>query len=429
MKNDEVFIVGGGPSLKGFDFSRLANKNTIAVNVAALDVPNPTYSITADSGTFRRLQQGYFKDVDTTWVVVTNPNHSTMKFKDGKFQHKSGFVYNPFATNILIRNAGVEGIGFSFKDFRTGYNSGFCALQLAVLLRYKKIYLLGFDLHPNEGHYHNRYGAGKTNKKDVDMFFNNFVLGLNSIARETDIKVFSCSQGSRLNTVIPFVSFEDIIKEPPPIEKIDVVDTVESTDEDVVEQDVVLEEPIQNITDEAPKSLSILICHIYERKKQLQRLLQILTPQKTDEVEILFETDNKKMSIGEKRNRLLEVAKGEYVVFIDDDDVVSADYVKKILEAIKTKPDCCSLIGEIYFRSKNIRRKFIHSMDYYKWEKQGEVYLRCPNHLNPVRRDLAIQIGFQNISKGEDLDFSMRLRMILRTEVKIEGTIYFYETN
>ena len=114
----DVFIIGGGSSLKGFDFSRLKNKETIAVNMSALDVPNPTYCITADSNIFRKVQEGYFNGVETTWVLVTNPNHCTMKWQDGKFVHKNGFVYNLFCMNMIIRNAGVEGIGFSFADFK-----------------------------------------------------------------------------------------------------------------------------------------------------------------------------------------------------------------------------------------------------------------------------------------------------------------------
>ena len=210
--NNEIFIIGGGPSLKGFPFELLRDKDTIAANVAAFDVPNPTYCITADSGTFRKIQEGYFKGIDSTWVMVSNPEHCTMKFRDGQFKHiHSGFVYNPFCVNLLIRNAGVEGIGFSFKDFRTGYNSGFCGFQLAVLLRYRKIYLLGFDLNLNspKSHYHNRYQGGKKKIQNerLTLYYNNFKLAFEIVKRETDIEVFSCSKTSRLNQLIPYVPF------------------------------------------------------------------------------------------------------------------------------------------------------------------------------------------------------------------------------
>ena len=214
MRKDEIYIIGGGSSLKDFDFSRLDGKNTIAVNMAALDVPNPTYCITADSTIFKKVQEGYFKGVDTTWVLITNPNHCSMKWQDGKFVSNHGFVYNLFCVNMVIRNADVEGIGFDFKDFKTGYNSGFSGFQLAVLLGYKKIYLLGFDLvTTSQCHYHDRYKGRKIKKASFDKYYDNFVLALKRIKDETDIEVFSCSSISLLNKMIPLVSLGSITKE------------------------------------------------------------------------------------------------------------------------------------------------------------------------------------------------------------------------
>jgi hypothetical protein len=209
---NEVFIIGGGSSLRDFNFNSLKDKDTIAVNMAALDVPEPTYCITADSSIFQKIQQGFFEKVNTTWVLVTNDKHCTMQMKDGKFQNiKNSFVYNLFCVNMVIRNAGVEGIGFTFKDFKTGYNSGFCGLQLAVLLGFKRIYLLGFDLMSNNRcHYHDRYNGRKINSKIFDKYYNNFVIALERIKEQTDIEVFSCSKISQLNNIIPYVSFDNI---------------------------------------------------------------------------------------------------------------------------------------------------------------------------------------------------------------------------
>jgi len=211
----EVYIVGGGSSLKDFPFERLKDKDTIAVNMSALDVPNPTYCITGDSNIFRKIQEGYFEKIKTTWVMVTNLNHPTMKWIDGRFIHKrSGFVYNPFCVNIFIKSAGCDGIGFSFDDFRTGYNSGFCAFQLAVLLGYERIYLLGIDLlkEGQDTHYHDRYkGKPTISKEAFDKFYSNFVLALEIIKEKTNIEVISCSPISRLNKHIPYQSLEEIV--------------------------------------------------------------------------------------------------------------------------------------------------------------------------------------------------------------------------
>ena len=202
----KVYIIGGGESLQRYDFNKLKNLETIAVNVSALDVPNPTYAVTADSSIFRRIQENYFKSVKTTWVLVTNEAHCTMKWKDGRFVHKDGFVYDLFCVNLVIRNSGVEGIGFAFNDFRTGWNSGFCAFQLAVLLGYEEIHLLGFDMKGT--HYHERYGTNKRiGKSNFDKYYRNFVLALNTLReKRPNIRVVSRSKVSRLNGIIPYES-------------------------------------------------------------------------------------------------------------------------------------------------------------------------------------------------------------------------------
>jgi glycosyltransferase involved in cell wall biosynthesis len=180
--------------------------------------------------------------------------------------------------------------------------------------------------------------------------------------------------------------------------------------------------------DEMNKKLSILICSLQERADKLRKLLNRLEPQKTEEVEILIELDNRERSTGEKRNALIEKAAGEYIAFVDDDDLVSTDYIQKILAASETSPDCIGMEGLITFQSKNITRKFIHSMKYSSWFTKDDVYYRCPNHLNPVKRDIAKKVGFLNISVGEDHDYSNRLFPLLKTEVYIQEPIYYYLT-
>jgi len=173
------------------------------------------------------------------------------------------------------------------------------------------------------------------------------------------------------------------------------------------------------------KKLSILICSVSTRIKQLAELLIFLNKQKTDDIEILVETDNCVLTVGEKRNKLLNKAIGHYVSFIDDDDMVSTNYVERILNSISTKPDCCGIEGVITFDGKNPKR-FIHSLKYDKWFEDQYTYYRNPNHLNPIKKELALRVGFPIRNYGEDKDFSQRLYPLLKTEVFIPEPIYFY---
>lgn len=78
--------------------------------------------------------------------------------------------------------------------------------------------------------------------------------------------------------------------------------------------------------------LSILIPSLLCRRARLAGLLDALEAQSVGKpVEIIVLSDNGRMTIGEKRNRLFQAAGGEYLCGIDDDDTVSRDYVDSIL--------------------------------------------------------------------------------------------------
>lgn len=178
------------------------------------------------------------------------------------------------------------------------------------------------------------------------------------------------------------------------------------------------------------KKFSILICSIFEREKLLQRLIAELNEQISkhkfhDAIEILIQSDNKEKTTGYKRNDLLSRATGDYIAFIDDDDMVSSDYIEKHLIAIDSNPDVCSLEGIIYTNMKD-PKTFIHSLEYSTWFEKNGIYYRNPNHLNCVKRDIALRVKFPNLITQEDRHYSIRLLPYLKTEAIIPCPIYFY---
>lgn len=163
------------------------------------------------------------------------------------------------------------------------------------------------------------------------------------------------------------------------------------------------------------------------RKESFYKLLDSLNYQlcTTQGVEILSD-DSMSYNIGIKRNALLKRAKGEYVVFIDDDDEVSPDYINLILIAIKFNPDCIGINGSITTNGLNSMKWYI-SMFYKRWFTNKGIYYRTPNHISPVKRELALQAMFPEISHAEDYEYSMRLLPLLKTEYIISEPIYTYK--
>lgn len=180
------------------------------------------------------------------------------------------------------------------------------------------------------------------------------------------------------------------------------------------------------------KKLSILIPSLNRRKHYLDRLMGILDPQTNHEVEILINVDDGEKSIGTKRNELLMQATGDYVAFVDDDDIVEPYYVEEILKAVETGPDVVG-IHLLHVEDGTLRGLTYHSLKYTHWwdEVNNEQphlrnYYRNPNHLNPIKREYALQVGFPEINFGEDKDYSYNILKYLKTEMYIDKPVYHY---
>ena len=180
--------------------------------------------------------------------------------------------------------------------------------------------------------------------------------------------------------------------------------------------------------------LSILIPTLTSRQKQHADLIQWIENQiaaSSAPVEVLSFQDDGTLSIGSKRNHLLEQAQGKFTVFIDDDDWISADYIELICGAIQRSPelDCVGFQGEITFSGSH-PHPVVYSLQHRHFRKKEGVYQRPLMHINPIRREIARAHKFENINYSEDIDWAMRLQRddLLRNEVFIENPLYFYRS-
>jgi glycosyltransferase involved in cell wall biosynthesis len=149
------------------------------------------------------------------------------------------------------------------------------------------------------------------------------------------------------------------------------------------------------------------------------------------QVEVLFELDNGELSIGRKRNLLMERASGQWIAFIDDDDLVSSDYVDLICSAIARRPeiDCIGIKAVITFRGSHPREVF-YSLQYHDVFSRNHTYYRPPYHLNPIRREIARQYQFLNVNYSEDFEWAEQIRRdeVLQNEEIIDSVIYYYRS-
>jgi glycosyltransferase involved in cell wall biosynthesis len=102
--------------------------------------------------------------------------------------------------------------------------------------------------------------------------------------------------------------------------------------------------------------LSVLIPSIPERQSSLARILDCLSKQDDPRLEVLVMLDNKRRSLGHKRNAMQDMAQGKFICHVDDDDNVAEDFVATLLPACEADVDVigydatCSLNGSPEFR-------------------------------------------------------------------------------
>ena len=138
--------------------------------------------------------------------------------------------------------------------------------------------------------------------------------------------------------------------------------------------------------------------------------------------------DNKTRSIGEKRNNLITLAKGDYVVFIDDDDMVSDDYVELMLAAQRNKPDVITFQSEYTEDGRNPKPVY-YDIKFQRDVDHKDSFDRMPDQKCCWRREIAEKIGFINANMFEDRKFAMGACKLAHTQAKINKTIYFHQFN
>lgn len=182
--------------------------------------------------------------------------------------------------------------------------------------------------------------------------------------------------------------------------------------------------------------LSILICSTHTRSETFLPAFMSgifaqydkLEPAEQEKVEILILVDNKKTMLGTKRNKMLEIAQGEYVVFADDDDILEPDYISSLLKATET--DCDAITFQVSVTLNGEPAKICtYSKDYEADYNTETSYHRLPNHIMCVKKDLAMAVKYRPILYGEDADYSKRLKAHLKTEHRIDKVLYNYVWN
>jgi hypothetical protein len=186
---DKVVIIGGGPSLRSFDFKLLDNKFTIGLNYVCRFY-EPTAIIWVDR-TFYDEERQYL-----------DCSKSVLIAKDG--------CKTP---NNVIKLLDSRKVYYGKDGLKSGlyssYMVGLFALSLCVALEIKEIYLLGYDCRflDNKSHFHDVKHRGTKSEepyiKCIDMF---------NVYKDCESKIYNVSEISLIN-VFQKMTIDDFLSD------------------------------------------------------------------------------------------------------------------------------------------------------------------------------------------------------------------------
>lgn len=172
-----------------------------------------------------------------------------------------------------------------------------------------------------------------------------------------------------------------------------------------------------------------IITPYYDRLKEIKKLASVLEPQLTEEVEWIIiddgcnqkELDSLKAKVihleensggaSIPRNKGLDIAQGKYITFIDSDDLVKNNYVKKILDKTKEEWDYCY----ISWKGKSNTIVIVDNPPQWNCCVWNCIY----------KKDIIRNERFNPIYKmAEDYDFNVRVRK--GNKASITEILYYY---
>ena len=207
-RGQRCFVIGGGPSLRGFDFNRLKGQGRIiACNKSFLDVPFADMMIAMDTDLLHWIRSG------ALGKTIEQKKDIRQRFNQ----------FKGFKVWIELGNNRMDGVHYVHsyrlpevtRRFRqgiyTGNNTGVGALMAAITLGCAPIYLLGID-GKHEGkrsHYHGGYPRPQM-AQSMKSFVNNFGYVAKPI-KKAGIRVINLNPRSAVRC-FPFSTIDEVLR-------------------------------------------------------------------------------------------------------------------------------------------------------------------------------------------------------------------------
>ena len=178
-----------------------------------------------------------------------------------------------------------------------------------------------------------------------------------------------------------------------------------------------------------PSITQRLTTHLLPLITELER--QISNLSNPEDVELIVFTDNKRRSIGHKRQGALDLARGLFIAYVDDDDMVDEEYVANAVASIKYK----TYVDVITFKQWVILDdappiSLTFQLGHEKHDDISDAFpIRPPFHVCFWRRDLVKGCTFPDLMYHEDSAWVEQANKLAKTSYHIDYHMMTYIFN
>lgn len=131
------------------------------------------------------------------------------------------------------------------------------------------------------------------------------------------------------------------------------------------------------------------------------------------------------LSIGKKRQSLVDQAKGKYLCFLDDDEDIAPNYLETLVRLCQLDKDCCTFKAI----AKTDTYWTVIDMSIYHHDTEATPDMEVKRnlwHVCPIRSSIAKKYSFTDINYGEDALWLEKVRRDVNSEAKSNAVLLQY---
>ncbi len=145
-----------------------------------------------------------------------------------------------------------------------------------------------------------------------------------------------------------------------------------------------------------------------------------------------FREENK--GIGYTRNKLLSLITGEYILFVDGDDILSDNFISSLYRAAISYSGDIVASSVVPFRRRIKRREFNNEYIIYNGKEYATLMLKpfgefCYTHSRLFHQSLFLNESFREDKIFEDIFLIPSIALKAKRVVKVKRAIYNYRIN